>query len=655
MNAERFSSAVLALFSLALLPAGQSQSVAVVSHVKVLSDKVEDVSSLEAWTRSFIKEGMSDKEKALAIWQSVVKFQHQDVPPREYLQTENSVLDPIKMFNVYGYSYCSVASANVQALARYAGLPARGWTLNAHVVPEISWDGAWHLLDASLIDYFPKSDGTLAGVEEIAANLKQWYGAHPGLKGSDAKLRQFMSGGGWKNGPEALAKCPFYDANGWLPAATHGWYSTMQEYDGSTLFPFEAGYSLGYQVNIQLRRGERLTRNWSNQGLHVNLDKGDAPGCLKGRVGQDPLRYTPQFGDLAPGRVGNGTLEYDAPLAASHFRDALLSAENLAGESDDGKHPALHVKDTSQPGTFVLRMPSSYVYLSGVLTVKPVMGSGGQITVFFSDNNGLDWKPIADFTASGEQRVDLKPLVLRRYDYRLKFVLRGRDTGLDALRLVHDIQHSQRPLPALDHGSNDITFTVGPSEGTISIEGSTDLKNKGRQLVFTDFHPETKGLAKDKILLAGGTGEITFPVETPGEMTRLRLSAFYRARDARDAWEVQVSFDGGQSFKTVERLSGPTVSFGKYVVVPDVPPATKRALVRFAGTQRNTTMISNFRLDADYQEPHGGFLPVKVTWLWEENGQPKKEVRVARQPEEKDTIHCAAKPVMKSIVLELAE
>ena len=39
-----------------------------------------------------------------------VTFQHQDAPPNEYLHDELVVQDPIKMFNVYGYSFCSVAS-----------------------------------------------------------------------------------------------------------------------------------------------------------------------------------------------------------------------------------------------------------------------------------------------------------------------------------------------------------------------------------------------------------------------------------------------------------------------------------------------------------------------------------------------------------------
>src|SRR5438067_9478795 len=112
-------------------PPGDRSPVGVVCNVKVLSDKVPDVSSMEAWKQSFLKPGMSDQEKALAAWRTVVMFQHQDNPPCEYLHNEGVVQDPIKMFNVYGYSFCSVASAEVKALARYAGLRARGWAINA--------------------------------------------------------------------------------------------------------------------------------------------------------------------------------------------------------------------------------------------------------------------------------------------------------------------------------------------------------------------------------------------------------------------------------------------------------------------------------------------------------------------------------------------
>jgi hypothetical protein len=77
--------------------------------------------------------------------------------------------------------------------------------------------------------------------------------------------------------------------------------------------------------------------------------------------------------------------------------------------------------------------------------------------------------------------------------------------------------------------------------------------------------------------------------------------------------------------------------------------------VRFAGTNRNATGLLNFRIDADYREPTGGFRPVKVTLTWEEDALPRQHIHIARQPQETFAIVCAAQPVMKAIVLELAE
>jgi hypothetical protein len=630
----------------------------VVCRVLVTSDKVPDVSSMDAWQRSFLKPGMSDREKALAAWRTVVMFQHQDAPPLEYLQHEETVLDPIKMFNVYGYGFCSMASAHVAALARHAGLKARGWGINAHSVPEVYYDGAWHLLDASLINYFPKADGSLASVEEIVAAVRDWHAKKPGYQGDDAKLRAFHQADawtGWKRGPELLTRSPWIDEHGWWPAKTHGWYATMQEYDGTLgkaggkPFLYEYGYSQGYRVDIRLRPGERLVRHWGNKGLHINMKGGGGmPGCLTMKTGTDALVYTPKFGDLAPGRIGNGIHEYDVPVTDAAYRHAALSAENL-----DAK--ALRVADASKAGVFVLRMPSSYVYLNGALTFSARLGDGGSVRVSYSDNNGLDWKGIANVTKSGEHRVDLSSLIHRRYDYRLKFELTGPGTGLDALKLVHDVQHSQRALPALAQGDNTITFAAGPPEGTITIEGATNLAMKGKQLVYEDFYPTVEGMEKNLFVGPSGKGSVTFPIETPADMLRLRFGTHYRARDARDGIDYQVSFDGGKTWTTVDRAAGPTAGDCRYVTFADVPPNTRRALVRFAMTSRNATGVFNFRIDADYKEPNGGFRPVRVTYRWEENGQAKEHVHVARKANEAYTIRCAAKPVMKSIGLELAE
>lgn len=634
----------------------QAVPVGVVCHVKVVSDKVPDISSLEAWGRSFLKPGMTDEEKALAAWRTTVMFQHQDNPPSEYLNHGELVQDPLKIFHVYGYSFCSVASADIAALARHAGLSVRGWAINRHSVPEVYCGGAWRLLDASLINYFPREDGSLAGVEEIISAVTKWNEEHPGYRGNDARLRDLQrdeGGSGWKQGPPLLTRSPMLDERGWWPAKTHGWYSTMQEYDGNhdsgkQAYLTEYGYSQGYQLNIQLRPGERLTRNWSNKGLHVNLDGGGAPSCLKGKTGAGSLVYTPKFGDLAPGRIGNGTLEYDVPVQTAGYRSGVLASENLDEQ-------AARVKDAGRPGTLILRMPSSYVYLKGSLTFTPAIAQDGSIAVFLSDNNGLDWKQIARVDRASEQSIDLSPFLLRRYDYRLKFVLDGAGTGLSSLRITHDIQHSQRPLPALDKGLNTLTFSAGPAEGTVTVEGSTNLANKEKQLVYTDFHPQVEGFEPNLFVGSTGKAAITFPITTPGDLVRLRFGTHYRARDARDGLNFEVSFDEGQSWKTVDRAAGPTAGDCKYVTFAEIPDGTRAARVRYTATSRNATGIFNFRIDADYREPAGGFRPVKVTHTWEEDGEQRLHTHIARQPQESYTITCDARPLMKSFVLELAE
>lgn len=634
------------------LPVLAGQEFGVVSHVKVTSDKVQDVSSLDAWKASFIKPGMTDQEKALAVWRSVVMFRHQDIPPNEFLDTEEHPHDPIEDFNVYGYGQCCCASANVEALARFIGMDARGWGITGHSVPEISIGGRWCMFDASLINYFQKPDGSIAGVEEVGSSITDWFSKHPELRDNEARLRQFMSNNGWKNGPPIVADGTGYDDNGWLPAATHGWYSTLSEFGHPKKnFIYDYGCAAGYEVNLQLRPGETITRNWSNKGLHVNMDDGAAPGCLNMAVGQDQLRYSPRFGDLAPGRIGNGTVEWNVPLDEIELEETSLGVENLA----NGPGGTIQVKDPAMPGAFILRMPSSYVYVGGKLMLDPIIGAGGFVSVSYSENNGLDWRPIGSLSTSGEQTIDLNPLIFRRYDYRLKFVLGGSGTRLKSVQIEQDIQHSQRPLPALDKGDNLIHFTAGPQEGTITVYGLTENPPSPKNLTFADFHPTLTNVSGQHLQLTAGKGEVTVPIQTPGDITRLRIGCYYRARDPKDGWTIEASFDGGNTYLPVGHLEGGHAGFSTYLVFDRVPARARSALVRFAGVQRNTTLIFDLRICADYREPNGYFAPVRVTYAWDEAGTPHQDVHVVHHPDETYTLHCDSKPLMKSISLQLAQ
>jgi len=640
----------------------------IVSNVKVVSDKVADVSSVEAWAKSYIKPGMTDKEKAIAVWKSVVAHQHQNSPVAEYLHSpENAMLDPLKMFNVYGYGLCSVHASHVAAMARAAGLKARNRSIVRHCVAEVWFDDAWHLLDASLVNYFPKADGTIASVDEIIAATGELYKVHPELKDNPAGLEKYCKDPGWKTGPALLANCPFYNKDGLLAANWPwqcGWPETMREYDGTRSGVYEPGYSMGYRVNVQLREGERLTRNWFNKGMHLNMDTGDEkqrPWCIDQKVGEGSMSYLPEYGDIAPGRIGNGVHEYEVPLASGAFRGGALVAENLAARAEDGKGPSVHVKDEfepnrkglfEKPAVLVIREPSSYVYLGGTLEMDAVV-PGGIIRVSYSENNGLDWREVKKITTSGKVSIDLKTLIFRRYDYQLKFEMSGAGTGLESLKIREDVQHSQTPLPALLQGESTITLSAD-NEGTITVEGSTQKENKGKQVLYSDFHPKEENITEPMLTVQGTNGWVEFPIATPGAMKRLRVFSFYRAKSEQDKWQVSASFDGGKTYRELGVMEGPFKAMEKKFVVEDVPADTKGALVRFAGTQKDGSLLFNVRIDADYTEPQGGFRPIKVAYAWEENGVEKRDAHVAKKAGESWKINCAGKPLMKSYSVELA-
>lgn len=636
----------------------------VVSFVKVLSDKVPDLSSLEAWQAAYIRPGMSEEEKAMAAWKTAWIFQHQDVPPNDYIHPEVNVSDAIKLFNVYGYSYCGMATANVETLVRHVGLQARSWTVNHHVVPEVLCDGQWRMLDASQICWFPKPDGKAASLEEVKNAVNAWLNEHQDLKSNDDRLREYHKAEGWtgwRRGPDLLGRCPTYDRMGWLPSGHTGWYEQMQQFDGANDTPFlwEPGYSTGYQVNIQLRSGERLTRNWFNKGMHINaLDGRGAPNCL---VDTDAAlkRYDgPLGGSLAPGRIGNGMHEYVVPLANGAFRGGALQAENLVCTADDRQRPALRVREPGRDGVLVFRMACSYVYLAGELSLQAVVGRNGAVEVALSDSNGLTWKDAARFTTSGAHKVDLKPFIGRRYDFLIRCTLKGAGTGLDALKTACEIQHSQRALPALGQGENAITFSAGPPHGTVTFEPTLCKEFKDKQAWLEDYKPEARGVElHNSGIVFDPMGEVVFRLKAPGDVTRLRLNSNHRLRDERDVLECQVSFDGGRTWKALGTWKGALPGAGQKEVrtarVEDVPAGTREVRIKYRCLERrNTVMLFGLRFDADYREPHGGFAPVKVVYRWEEHGAAREHVRLVRQERESWKVNCAENPRMKSIILE---
>jgi hypothetical protein len=661
MNRYSIAAAIVAAtigFGSAAQAQDRAEAVGVVSHLNLLSNHSEDISTLEAWKNTYIKDGMSEQEKAIAIFNTIVRYRHQANPPREFLSSELSgghVHDPLKTAHVYGYSQCCCTSANVQGLARYLGLPARGRPITVHSVAEVFYDDSWHLIDPSVMNYHLKECGTIASVDEIHEAVAKWLEEHPQfaegeIGDRDRKLRTFAKNHGWKKGPSLLAGSEkFYGEHGVNTAGWHGWSSTMIEYS-KVEEPDEFWAQMGYQLNVQLRPGEKITRNFFSRGL--DYTNKCSTKYYAEMLDRKYFGIQTDMGDIAPGRVGDGTAEWTVPMEIEQLKAVAFSADNLASFGR-----GVGAADPSQPGVLILHFPSSYIYVKGLMLLDMNRGQGG-ITVSVSDNNGVDWKPLLTQEQGGGRAIDLTPFIQKRYDYRLKFEMAGQGTSLNAVRTVNHFQCSQAALPAISEGENTLTFRAGPSEGTITIEGATDFDEarKQEQLAIIDFKPVLKGVDQ-RLRMSSGQGEATFSIAAPGDITRIRTSIGWRARDARDQWQVQVSYDGGSSFHDVPdgTLQGGTTGETRYLTIANVPTGTREAKLRLAGKQVNTTQIVDLRIDADYAQPAGGFKPVKITYLWEEDGKPVSHVHVARSPNEAFTLTAGANSVPRSFTMELAD
>src|SRR5262249_2853286 len=264
---------------------------------------------------------------------------------------------------------------------------------------------------------------------------------------------------GWqKHGPELLAQSPFLKA-GYYPARTHGWDSTMTEYDRQCEV-YEYGYQVGHRALFSLRPGEAFVREAGNRGLHVNqAEMKDWPD-LRARAPQDDLVYLKEFlPGYTGGVVANGYHRYTPPVAG------LAAGADVHVNLAAGRDGVLRPKEVGKPGVVVIPLASPYVYLGGRVTLKTVCQSrDDRITVALSTNNGRSFTTLGSApVGKHETTLDLGSRILRRYAYWLRLELTAATpggAGLEALHVENDIQHAPRALPWLGPGRNTITVAA---------------------------------------------------------------------------------------------------------------------------------------------------------------------------------------------------
>ncbi|MCB9896574.1 MAG: transglutaminase domain-containing protein [Planctomycetes bacterium] len=108
--------------------------------------------------------GLPPAQAAERLWTHLAaRWQHADPP-----HAGDVLHDPVRLLEVWGYGWCDDVAQAFVVLARRAGLEARLWALAGHVVPEIAFDGGWHMYDPDGGVLYRGDDGRVLSVVDLA-------------------------------------------------------------------------------------------------------------------------------------------------------------------------------------------------------------------------------------------------------------------------------------------------------------------------------------------------------------------------------------------------------------------------------------------------------------------------------------------------------
>jgi hypothetical protein len=437
----------------------------------------------------------------------------------------------------------------------------------------------------------------------------------------------------------------------------------MAEYDRKSEV-YEYGYQVGHRALFSLRPGEAFVREAGNRGLHVNMETDPGWDGLKAKAPDNDLVYLKEFlPGYRGGVVGNGSHRYAPNLRAGDLAPGSELYENLV--TGASQSPALRVKEAGKPGVAVIPMISPYVYLGGKLKLS-VAGRSGEdrLTVSISTNNGRSFAELASSAIErpGNVTIDLGERIFRRYAYWIKLELDGH-AGLDGLEIENDFQHAPRTLPWLGAGCNTITVAADrdPAIATRSIacritSDAGFKKNETSGTMGLTF--DNVDLRNDACWWKGGTGTMTVPVEVPGDLVSLGWSAQVRVRSEKDRVRIVASTDGGESWRELAIMDGPTQGRTGHFRFDRWPKGTRKVLLRFKLTGDNTAGVQSFRVDADYRDPLAAKSlaksPFRVIHRWTEQGKPRSHTETIARLPASYTIRTGSAPEMVSVAYEMA-
>jgi hypothetical protein len=259
--------------------------------------------SVEKIVASAITPGMTDSEKAFALW-------FQEIQNRHHSPGDNNELgDPVKVFNIYGYNTCGNDSICLATLWRAAGLKVAPVRALGHCISQAFYDGGWHFYDGDMHSvYLLRDNETVAGEQDLVRD-------HDLIKRTHSK--------------GILMPDTWWDGQGMC---------AMYFYDGPVTG--ERGGKAETTMNMVLRPGEALVWRWDQ--------------CKPVKY-HGALMTMPTYESV----IRDGLWEYRPDFSKTIWRKGAMTVENIAPFSN-----GLAAED-GKKGTIIWTMRAPYPFVGG--------------------------------------------------------------------------------------------------------------------------------------------------------------------------------------------------------------------------------------------------------------------------------------------------
>ncbi len=255
---------------------------------------------------SAVDPGMTDREKAFALW-------FQEIRHRYHWAGDNNELgDPVKVFNVYGHNTCGNDSICLAGLWHRAGLKVTPARVVGHCVSQAFFDGRWNLFDGDMHSmYLLRDNRTVACEQDLVRDHDLIKRSHTqGILNPDKRDND-------------------------------EWQASIYVFEGKP--EGDRNSASGTTMNVVLRPGEAITWRWGHT---------------------DPVKYhgenRPRFPDL----ICNGLWEYRPDFSRDLWRKGAATIDGI-----QASHGELTAAD-GQAGAVVWVVRSPYVLVGGRLEVE---------------------------------------------------------------------------------------------------------------------------------------------------------------------------------------------------------------------------------------------------------------------------------------------